>query len=109
MKDVDIEEPTSFLDLVYLGCKTNKEIIGQYNKMFESRISAGVTETLQGWDKTTRKNFSVVLLYGRACSKMRGTVKRIGKQEDRVTIQGFQYLFGRSPNQKGRMENKGEL
>ena len=33
MKDVDIEEPTSFLDHVYLGCtrrecKTNEKIIG---------------------------------------------------------------------------------
>ena len=56
MKDVDIEEPTSFLDHVYLECtqrecKANEKIIGQYNKMFESRISAGATEKLPGWDK----------------------------------------------------------
>ena len=49
MKDVDIEEPTSFLDHIYLGCtqrecKPNEKIIEQYNKMFESRISAGATE-----------------------------------------------------------------
>ena len=46
MKNVDIEEPTSFLDHVYLGCtqrerKPNEAIIEQYTKMFESRISAG--------------------------------------------------------------------
>ena len=46
MKDVDIEEPTSFLDHVYWGCtqrecKPNEKIIEQYNKMFESRFSAG--------------------------------------------------------------------
>ena len=51
MKDVDIEEPTSFLDHVYLGCtqrecKPNEKIIGQHDKMFESRISAGVTEKI---------------------------------------------------------------
>ena len=56
MKDVDIEEPTSFLDHVYLGCtqrecKPNEKIIWQHNKMFESRISAGATEKLPGWDK----------------------------------------------------------
>ena len=54
VKDVDIEEPTSFLDHVYLGCtqrecKPNEKNFGQYNKMFESRISAGATEKLPGW------------------------------------------------------------
>ena len=43
MKDVDIEEQTSFLDHVYSGCtqrecKPNEKFIGQHNKMFESRI-----------------------------------------------------------------------
>ena len=50
MKDVDILEPTKFLDHVYLGCTQREckpnEKIGQYNKMFESRISAGATEQL---------------------------------------------------------------
>ena len=60
MKNVDTEEPTSFLDHVYLGCtqrecKPNEKIIGQYNKMFESRISAGATEKLLGWDKPRSK------------------------------------------------------
>ena len=49
MKDVDLEEPTSFLDHVYLGC-TQKEctisidIVTNYRDMFESRISGGVKE-----------------------------------------------------------------
>ena len=103
-KNVDIEEPTSFLDHVSFGCtqracKPNEKIIGKYNEMFESRISAGGTEKLPG--QTSRKNFSVVLRYGRTCSKMLETVLRIGNQEDRATIQGFQSLFGRSPNWKG--------
>ena len=60
MKEVDIEEPTSCLDHVYLGCtqrecKTTEKIIGQYNKMFESRISAGATEKLPEWDKPRAK------------------------------------------------------
>ena len=50
MKNVDIDEPTSFLDHVYLGCtqrecKPNETIIEQYTKMFESRICA------LGWQK----------------------------------------------------------
>ena len=48
-KEVDLGEPTSFLDHVYLGCtqnnvKLNKDIVDSYRTMFESRISAGATE-----------------------------------------------------------------
>ena len=39
--------------------------------MFESRISAGATEKLPGWEKPHAKNKSVVLQHGRTCSKMR--------------------------------------
>ena len=44
-----IEEPTSFLDHVYMGCnqrecKPNEKINETMQKMFESRISAGATE-----------------------------------------------------------------
>ena len=52
IKNVDIEEPTSFLDHVYFGCTQreckppNDTIIEQYKKMFESRISAGATEKI---------------------------------------------------------------
>ena len=49
MKHVDLDEPTSFLDHVYLGCtqrecKTNEVIFEQYDEMLESLISAGATE-----------------------------------------------------------------
>ena len=45
-KEVDLGEPTSFLDHVYLGCtqrqcQTSKDIVDNYRTMFESRISAG--------------------------------------------------------------------
>ena len=48
-KNVDIDEPTSFLDHVYLGCtqresKPNETVIEQFTKIFESHISAGATE-----------------------------------------------------------------
>ena len=50
-KEVDLEEPTSFLDHVYLGytqrqCEISKDIVDKYRAMFESRISAGGTEKL---------------------------------------------------------------
>ena len=51
-KEVDLGEPTSFLDQVYLGCtqrqcQTSKDIVDNYRTMFESRISAGRTEKPQ--------------------------------------------------------------
>ena len=45
-KEVDLGEPTSFFDHVYLGCtqkqcETSKDFVDNYRAMFESRISAG--------------------------------------------------------------------
>ena len=50
-KEVDLGEPTSFLDHVYLGCtqrqcETSKDIVDNYRTMFDSRISAGGVEKL---------------------------------------------------------------
>ena len=50
-KDVDLGEPTSFLDHEYLGCTSrkceiSKDIVDNYTTMFESRIFAGATEKL---------------------------------------------------------------
>ena len=50
-KEVDLGEPTSFLDHENLGCtqrqcEISKDIVDHYRTMFESRISAGATETL---------------------------------------------------------------
>ena len=50
-KEVDLGEPTSFLDHVYLGCtqrqcQTSKDTVDNYRTMFGSRISAGGVEKL---------------------------------------------------------------
>ena len=50
-KEVDLGEPTSFLEHVYLGCtqrkcEISKDIVDKYRTMFESRISAGRLEKL---------------------------------------------------------------
>ena len=50
-KEVDLGEPTSFQDHVYLGCtqrqcQISEDIVDNYRTMFESRISAGATENL---------------------------------------------------------------
>ena len=56
-KEVDLGEPTSFLDHVYLGCtqrqcEISNDIVYNYKTVFESRISAGRTENYH-----TRKIF----------------------------------------------------
>ena len=58
-KEVDLGEPTAFLDHVYLGCtqrqcETSKDIVDNYRNMFETRISAGGTEKL-----TCSENLSI--------------------------------------------------
>ena len=50
-KEVDLGEPTSFLDHENLGCtqrqcEISKDIVDNYRTMFESQISAGGTEKL---------------------------------------------------------------
>ena len=50
-KEVDLGEPRSFLDHVYLGCtqrqcEISKDIVDNYRTMFESLISEGGTEKL---------------------------------------------------------------
>ena len=50
-KEVDLGEPTSFFDHVYLGCtqrgcQIGNDIVDNYRSIFESRISAGATEKL---------------------------------------------------------------
>ena len=50
-KEVDLGEPTSFLDHEYLGCtqrkcEISKDIVDNHRTMFESRISPGGSEKL---------------------------------------------------------------
>ena len=50
-KEVELEEPTSFLDHENLGCtqrrcEISKDTVDQYRTIFESRISEGGTEKL---------------------------------------------------------------
>ena len=72
-KEVDLGEPTSFLDHVYLGCtqrqcEISKDIVDNYRTMFESRISAGSNREITMLGKSSY--FFVVVRYGRSCQEM---------------------------------------
>ena len=59
MKDVDLGDPTSFLDHVYLGCtqrecQTSKDIVDNHMTMFDSWISARALEQLPSTGNLTR-------------------------------------------------------
>ena len=67
-KEVDLGEPTSFLDHVYLGCaqrpcEISTDIVDNYRVMFESTTMLGQSVYLL-----------VVLRFGRSCQEMCGTI-----------------------------------
>ena len=75
--EVDLGEPTSFLDDVYLGCtqrqcEVSTDIVENYRNMFESRISAVATEKNTVLGKSV--HLFVVLRNGRSCQEMCGTM-----------------------------------
>ena len=114
MKNVDIEEPTSFLGHVYLGCaqrecKLNEKIIGQYNKMIESRISAGATEKLPGWDKPRAKTSAWSYdMEGHARKWVERYCEVANKKTEQLYKVSHPYLDDRQIK-KEELENKGEL
>ena len=72
-KEVDLGEPTSFLDHVHLEgtqrqCDMSKDIVDNYRTMFESTIFR------KSIGKTTKRgnigDFHVVLRHGRSCQKV---------------------------------------
>ena len=91
-KEVDLGEPTSFLDHEYLGCtqrqwEISKGIVDNYRTMFESRISAGATEKLPCSENLRISSWSYDM--GRSCQEMCGTILRVGKQDDSTTLQSI--------------------
>ena len=82
MKHVDLGEPTSFHDHVYLGCtqrefKTSEDIVEKYKFLLVLQISAGATERLLSWRNLTRI-LSLGLVTWRSCEDMCGNVLRVG-------------------------------
>ena len=76
-KEVDLGEPTSFLDHVYLGCtqrqcEVSQDIVDNYRTMFESRISAGGVERLPLPKKSSY--FFMVVGHGWSCKEMCCTI-----------------------------------
>ena len=91
-KEVDLGEPTSFLDHVYLGCtqrqfEKSKDIVDNYRTMFESIISTGTSEKLSCSENLRISSWSYDM-EGHA-KKCVGTILRVGEQNDSTTPQSI--------------------
>ena len=99
MKNVDIDEFTSFLDHVHWGCiqwecKPNETLIEQYTKMFESRISAGATEKLLGWQKPHAQTVAWSYDMEGHARKCVGRYCELANKKCGATLQSFATLLG---------------
>ena len=101
MKQVELGEPTSCLDHVYLCC-TQREC-----KM--SRISAGVTEKLPSSGETWCAHLFLALRYGRSCKEMCGAVLRAGQQNNSAILWSFNSMPWWPPIQWRRAEICGRI
>ena len=85
MKDVDLGEPTSFLDHVYLGCthrecQISKDIVDNYMDMFESRMSGGAKEKLPEAEAPVKPEANTVSSWScDMCEEMLGKILRTGE------------------------------
>ena len=108
MKFVDLEEPTSFLDRVYLECtqrkcKPDETIVERYTKMLESRISVGATEKLAEWEKPHAKTVAWSYYMERHARKC---VERYCELANKKVEQQFQVLAGMTINSSKKNSNQ---
>ena len=69
MKNVDLDEPTSFLDNVYLGCNQRDANRMTLQRCLNHVFLLQQLKSYQG-GKTSPKNSRMVLRHGKTCSKM---------------------------------------
>ena len=95
MRDVDLGEPTSFFDHVYLGrtqreCETSKDIVDNERSMFESRISAGAMEKLSEAEAPGKPDVETVSLLGPMTWKVtKKCVERYSELANKTTEHSF--------------------
>ena len=111
-KEVDLGEPTSFLDHVYLGCtqrqcQISKDILDNYRTKSESRISSGSNWKITMLGKSSY--FFVVLQYGRSCQEMCGTMLWVGKQDDSTGLQSISSMHWWPYFKEEELKSVGEL
>ena len=101
MEDVDLGEPTSFLDH-----KINDDVVASYRDMFESKFSAGAKEkTYQNFGETwCRNNIFVVQWHRKSRKDMCGKILRTCRINDSPSIQSIYSMHRWPPLQRRRIE-----
>ena len=106
-KEVDLGEPTSFLDHVHLGCtqsqfEISKDIVHSYRAIiWIANFRGRNRKTSILWKYSY---LLVVFRQGRTCQEMSGTILWVGKQDDSTTLQSVYSMHRWPPLQRGRNE-----
>ena len=111
-QEVDLGEPTSFLDHVYLGCTQRQcEIKQRYCWQLQNHV--WIQNFCRSNWKITMIGKSeyhfVVLRYGRSCQEMCGKILWVGKQNDPTTLQSINSMPWRPSLQRRRIEIRGRI
>ena len=93
-KEVDLWEPTSLLDHIYLGCTQSQCDKQRYCGQLQNHVRI---ENLSGEDRKTSilsksSNTFMVLRHGWSCKEVCGTILWVGKQDDATTLQSIYSL-----------------
>ena len=104
-KEVDLGEPTSFLEHVYLGC-TQRQCEISKNTVDNYRTSVWITN-FSGWNRKTSilwesSYLFMVLWYGGSCKEMCGAILWVGKQDDTTTLPSIYSMHRWPPLQRRR-------
>ena len=104
MKPVDLEEPTSLLDQVYLGCterscKRNLNVVKVNKNSIEFLTSAGTIKQLLGWERSLAE--TVAWSYDMVVYAKKYEERHCELANKKVEhFQGLHTMFGRSSSQR---------
>ena len=106
-KGVDLGEPTSFLDHVYLGC-TQRQCEISKDIVDNSQNHVWIQNFLRGHRKITMLGksayFFMVLWHGRSCEEMCGAILWVSKHNDSTTLESIYSMHWRPPLERGSIE-----
>ena len=111
-KEVDLGEPTSFLDHLYLDCtqrqcEISKDIVDNYRTMFEYKISAGATENLPCSENLSISSWS----YDMECHAEKRVERycELANKNDSTTPQSINSMLWRPSFRRRSIEIRGRL
>ena len=110
-KEVDLGEPTSFLDHANLGCtqrqcEISKNIVDNTEPCLNPEFPQ---EQLKNYSARKICVSFVVLRHGGSCQEMCGTILWVGKQDDSATLQSIISMHWSPSFQRWKIEIRGRI